>query len=339
MRRAWITEPGKVSVREEDLAAPGPGEVQVATARVGVCGSDLHALHGTHPFIPLPVSPGHEAVGRVVAVGSETSGLLVGDRVLLEPNVVCGRCRYCTDGRYNLCERLAVVGCQLDGALADRFNVRADRLHRVPGGLTNTQAAMVEPLSTATHALRVAQAPPPPVVAVLGAGTIGLATLLAARAGELAAVAVTDPSPAKRELAAKLGADVVADPTADDLVASLRTQLPRRPDLVFDCVSTQATTAQAVGLAQNGGTIVVVGVPTGPVTVEWPLVQDKELRIQGTAMYTGEDVQRAIDLVSAGAPVQRLVTAELPLDRVADAFALAEGGNEIKVHVLVDEQA
>lgn len=92
-----------------------------------------------------------------------------------------------------------------------------------------------------------------------------------------------------------------------------------------------------MGVAQHGGTVVVVGVPTGPVTVEWPLVQDKELRIQGTAMYTGDDVRRAIDLVRAGAPVERLVSAELPLERVAEAFARADSGTETKVHVLVDE--
>lgn len=286
MRRAWISAPGQVGLVEADLPGPGPGEVQVATDRVGICGSDLHALHGEHPFIPLPCSPGHEAVGHVVAVGDGVTSPSVGDRVLLEPNIVCGRCWYCTSGRYNLCERLEVVGCQLVGALADRFNVRADRLHRVPGEMTDAQAAMVEPLSTATHAVRVAELPEDAVVAVLGAGTIGLVTLLAVRAASPSAVAVTDLSAAKRELAREIGADIVVDPTAEGMVDELRKRLPRRPDVVFDCVASQPTTEQAVALAEKGGTVVVVGVPTGPVTVEWPLVQDRELRIQGSAMYT-----------------------------------------------------
>ena len=125
------------------------------------------------------------------------------------------------------------------------------------------------------------------------------------------------------------------DPTAEGMVDELRKRLPRRPDVVFDCVASQPTTEQAVALAEKGGTVVVVGVPTGPVTVEWPLVQDRELRIQGSAMYTDVDVRRAIELVRAGAPVDRLVTAELPLDRVGEAFALADAGAQTKVHVLV----
>lgn len=335
MRRAWIAAPGEVRVADADIDEPRAGEVQVASERVGVCGSDLHALHGTHPFIDLPVSPGHEAVGTVAAVGRDVSGLAVGDRVLLEPNVVCGQCHYCTSGRYNLCERLQVVGCQMDGAMAEAFNVPADRLHHVPAGMTSVQAAMVEPLSTATHAVRVAALPPDPVVAVLGAGSIGLATLLAVKAEDPQAVAVTDLSADKRERARELGADVVGDPGAEELVASLRDSLPRRPDVVFDCVANEATTRQAVQLALNGGTVVVVGVPTGPVGVDWPLVQDRELRIQGTAMYTGADVRRAIDLVAGGAPVERLVTAELPLEQAAEAFAQADSGAHTKVHVVV----
>lgn len=338
MRRAWITAPGQVRVADADLSSPGPDQVQVATSRVGVCGSDVHALHGRHPFIDLPVSPGHEAVGHIAAVGDGVDAFQPGDRVLLEPNVVCGACHYCTSGRYNLCERLQVVGCQMDGAMAEAFNVRADRLHHVPPELTDAQAAMVEPLATAVHAVRLAPALNDAVVAVLGAGSIGLATLLAVRAETPAAVAVTDLSEAKRQQARSLGADLVADPRDPDVVASLRGELPRRPDVVFDCVANEATTGQALQLVLNGGTVVVVGVPTGPVTVEWPLVQDREVRIQGTAMYTGQDITGAIELVRDGAPVERLISAEMPLERAAEAFAAAASGQHTKVHVVVRDE-
>jgi 2-desacetyl-2-hydroxyethyl bacteriochlorophyllide A dehydrogenase len=200
--------------------------------------------------------------------------------------------------------------------------------------MSMTEAAMVEPLSTATHAVRVAGELDGASVAVLGAGTIGLLTMLTARASGAAAVAVTDPVAGKRALALELGADLAVDPTAGDPVRRIRGELPWRPDVVFDCVASQASVEQAIGLALNGGTVVVEGVPRGAVQVPLPLVQDREVRIQGTAMYTREDVLRAIGLVADGrVPAARLVTAEFPLERTAEAFRAASAGSEIKVHI------
>ncbi len=184
-----------------------------------------------------------------------------------------------------------------------------------------TEAAMVEPLSTATHAVRVAGDLEGKTVAVLGAGTIGLLTLLTARASGAVAAAVTDPIDAKRALALELGADLAVDPTQDGAVERIRDGLPWRPDVVFDCVSSQASTDQAIALALKGGTVVVEGVPRGDVRVPLPLIQDRELRLQGTAMYTREDVERAVGLIEGGVvPAARLVTAEFPLEQAAERF-------------------
>src|SRR5918998_4314197 len=154
MRQAVLAAPGVVEVRDGPLPEPGPGELRVRAEAVGLCGSDLHALAGEHPFVELPVVPGHEAAGVVDAVGPGVEGFAPGDRVLLEPNLVDGTCMHCASGRYNLCEHLAVVGCQTAGALAEAFVAAAGRLHRIPEGMSMTAAAMVEPLSTATHAVR-----------------------------------------------------------------------------------------------------------------------------------------------------------------------------------------
>ncbi len=335
MRQAVLAGPEDVRLQDGPLPEPGPDELRVRAEAVGICGSDLHALHGRHPFIELPVVPGHEAAGIVDAVGSGVSGFAAGDRVLLEPNLVCGTCRMCRSGRYNLCERLQVVGCQTAGALAEAFVASAHRFHHVPEGMSWTAATLVEPLSTATHAVRVAEGVAGRTVAVLGGGSIGQLTMLAARAGGAEAIAVTDPQPSRRELAAALGADLVIDPTEPGAVAAIRTQLPWRPDVVFDCVASAATIAQAVALAQKGATVVVEGVPPGPVTVPLHLVQDSELRLQGTAMYVREDVERAIELIATGAiPVERIVSRTFPLADAARAFAAAEDGSGgIKVHL------
>ena len=337
MRRALLAAPGEVRL-EDDVALPEPGagEIRVRSESVGICGSDLHALAGHHPFIDLPVVPGHEAAGVIDAVGAGVTELAVGERVLLEPNLIDGTCLYCRGGRYTLCEHLLVVGCTTSGALADAFVAPAGRFHRVPDPMSMTEAAMVEPLSTATHAVRVAGDLEGRTVAVLGAGTIGLLTLLTARASGAVAAAVTDPIAAKRALALSLGADLALDPAEDDAVGRIRDGLPWRPDVVFDCVASQASTDQAIALALKGGTIVVEGVPRGDVRVPLPFIQDRELRLQGTAMYTREDVERAIGLIGRGdVPAARLVTAEFPHERAAEAFQAAADGSEIKVHLRV----
>lgn len=329
MRQVVLAAPGEVRVEEGPVPEPGPGQLRVRATAVGICGSDLHALAGHHPFIDLPVVPGHEAAGIVDALGPEVEGFAVGQAVLLEPNLIDHSCLYCRSGRYNLCEHLQVVGCQTAGALAEAFVAPAERFHPVPGAMSMAEAAMVEPLSTATHAVRVAEGVHEKTVAVLGAGSIGLLTMLAARASGARAIAVTDPLPAKRSLAVELGADHAVDPTSPGAVDEIRRALPWRPDVVFDCVCTQSSIEQAVGLALKGGTVVVEGVPRGSVSVPLHLVQDRELRLQGTAMYVRSDVERAIELIAAGdVPAQRLITWSFPLDRAEEAFRAAAEGIE-----------
>lgn len=338
MRQVVLASVGEVMLEDAQLPEPGPRELRVRAEAVGICGSDLHALSGNHPFIELPVVPGHEAAGLVDAVGEEVSDFAVGDPVLLEPNLIDGSCEYCRSGRYNLCEHLVVVGCQAAGALAEAFVAPAERFHRIPEGMSMTAAALVEPLSTATHAIRMAGDVRGRTVAVLGAGSIGLLTMLAARAAEARAVAVTDPVAAKRALALELGADLAIDPSDADAVEQVRRGLPWRPDAVFDCVASQSSIVQAIALALKGGTVVVEGVPRGPVEIPLHLVQDRELRLQGTAMYIREDVERAMALVGDGLiPSDRLITAEFPLAQAAEAFrtagAGAQGTPSVKVHL------
>lgn len=341
MLQVVLAAAGEVRVEEGAMPEPGPGELRVRARAVGICGSDLHAFADEHPFIHLPIVPGHEAAGVVDAVGPGVEKFSVGDEVLLEPNLVDHSCIYCRTGRYNLCEQLAVVGCQTAGALAEAFVAPAERFHRVPPGMSMAEAAIVEPLATATHAVRVAGGVSGRTVAVLGAGSIGLLTMLTVRASGAVAVAVTDLERAKRELALELGADLAIDPAAEDAVMQIRERLPWRPDVVFDCVSIQPTLDQAIALALKGGTVVVEGVPRGAVSIPLHLIQDREIRLQGTAMYVREDVERAIELVLDGrVPVERLVTRLFALTEAESAFRTAAQslGDRPVVKVQIDPQ-
>ena len=335
MRQLVISSPGVVELREVETPEPGPGEVQVLTKAVGICGSDLHALAGAHPFITLPCVPGHEVVGVVGKTGEGVSGLEAGMRVILEPSLICGHCTYCRSGRYNLCERLKVVGCQTIGAMADAFTAPASRLHVIAESLTDAQAALVEPLSTAVHAVRMADQLAGATVAVLGGGTIGLLTLIAAIRAGAAAVAVSEPQDSKRQRALRLGAAFCADPLTADPVPAIREALGGHADVTFDCVSSQASTVQAIRLAENGGTVMVVGVAAEDVTIPLRIIQDREIRLAGSAMYIRQDVLRAIDLMAEGAvPACELVTGTLPLAEGAQAFHRAALGDDVKVHLV-----
>src|SRR5207302_8892720 len=158
-----------------------------------------------------PVVPAHEVAGVVDATGSGAGAFSVGDRVLLEPNLVCGQCFYCSAGRYNLCEELRVVGCQTAGGMAEAFTAPAGRFHPVPDGMTWAEAALVEPMSTATHATRIAGDLRDAVVVVLGAGSIGLMTLLAARAGGVWSFAIRDRLEGQWRTAGVYGGAVTLD--------------------------------------------------------------------------------------------------------------------------------
>ena len=218
--------------------------------------------------------------------------------------------------------------------MADAFIAPASRFHVIPDSLSDAQAALVEPLSTAVHAVRMAGPLPGAAVAVLGGGTIGLLTLTAAVRAGARAVAVSEPRDNKRQRALRLGAAFCAGPLAADPVPALRDALGGHADVTFDCISSQASLAQAIRLAENGGTVMVIGMAAEDVTIPLPVIQDWEIRLAGSAMYVRQDVLRAIELMADGAvPAGELVTATLPLAEGAQAFKRAASGNDVKVHL------
>ena len=336
MKRAVVYS-GRIIVEDAPVPEPGPGEVLVRTLVTGVCGSDVHAAHGRHPFISLPYRPGHEAVGVVEATGPGVSGGQPGQRVVVVPYLPCGTCKMCATGRPNLCENLGFFGCGYpQGGMAEFFTLPADRLYPVPDGMTDEAAALIEPLSTPVHAVSLAGEVAGRSVAILGGGTIGQLTLAVLRDRGAGKIVVTDPNAAKRARASALGADAVIDARTPDVARQVRDALGESADVVFDCVAIQSSMEQAVAIADKGGTVVTVGVPAQDVTVPLPVIQDHQIRIQGSATYLPADYEESVRLLSEGAVrAADFVTATRALPQVAEAFELAAAGTQVKVLVTV----
>jgi 2-desacetyl-2-hydroxyethyl bacteriochlorophyllide A dehydrogenase len=335
-RRVVVSAPDVIEVVTEPVPPLEPGEVLVEMSVSGVCGSDKAGAHGEHAFMKPPYYPGHEVVGVVVALSDGVRDVVVGDRVTVEPTLVCGHCKPCRHGAENLCENLQFFGCGYrEGGMADVFSVPARRLHKVPEAFTDHQAALIEPLATPVHAVRLAGDLAGRTVVILGAGTIGLLALTAARHAGAATILSTDPVAAKRELALKMGADVAVDARADDLAEVVRAELGESADVVFDCVAYQSTVEAAVKMAIKGGTVVVVGGARKPVTIDLPVIQEYQIRLQGSATYRSEDFDEAIEIIGSDTfDADRFITATYPLTEAAGAFAAIASGNEVKILVL-----
>ena len=337
IRRVIVTADHQVVVERIPAPTPGPDEALVRAVYSGVCGSDTHAQHGRHPHINLPYAVGHEVVGVVEQVGRDVADLSPGDRVTVEPTLPCWTCKQCRVGRTNLCENLDFFGCgHSQGGMAELFTVAANRLHRVPDDLNDLTATLIEPLATPVHAARLAGPLHGKAVAILGAGTIGLLMLAVVKAQGASRVVVSDVLENKRARASALGAHAVFDAAAHDVVEQVRAALGESADVVFDCVAIQSTLDQAVAMALKGGTVVVVGVPARDVTMPLVVMQDQEVRVQGSATYLSEDFIASIELLRAGAvTADDIVTGRFPMERADDAFDASAGGEHIKVLVTI----
>jgi L-iditol 2-dehydrogenase len=337
MRQAVMTDPGKIEFRDIEKPTPAADEVLIKIKRIGVCGSDIHVYHGLHPYTSYPVVQGHEIAGEVDMWGADVKGFVKGEKVVFMPQVTCGVCYPCRHGMYHICDHLKVMGFQTGGAAQDYFPVKAEMVLKLPQTISLDQAAMIEPVSVAAHALSRAGNIEGKKVLVLGGGTIGNLVAQVAQASGAAAVLLTDVSEYKLAKARECGISNVVNPNQDDLSqAILKCFGPDKADLILECVGVQPTITQAVANARKGSTIVVVGVFGKKPEVDLGLVQDRELTLVGTLMYQKKDYERAIELVAAGKLcLDPMVTQRFDFKNYLEAYEAIEGsgGNYLKVMI------
>ncbi|TCS81125.1 L-iditol 2-dehydrogenase [Muricomes intestini] len=301
MIQAIMTAPGNIVYQDVDIPEVQPEQIKVKMKRIGICGSDIHVNHGKHPYTNYPVVQGHEVSAEVAEVGNKVTNCRVGDKVTIQPQVVCGKCYPCTHGMYNDCETLKVMGFQTIGMASEYFVVDAKKALVLPKDMSWDHGAMIEPLAVAVHAVRRYSGDMHGKKAVvLGGGPIGNLVAQTAKALGAEVVLLSELSAYRLATAQKCGITTVNPNERNLLDAIVEACGKDRADVIFECIGINPTMKQAIEYARKGSHIIVVGVFGDLATVDMAAVQDHELSLLGSAMYREEDYIKAIDLVAAG---------------------------------------
>ncbi|MBW2058952.1 MAG: alcohol dehydrogenase catalytic domain-containing protein [Deltaproteobacteria bacterium] len=338
MRAAILEENYKIRIGEVDDLRPGPKDILIETVFAGVCGSDVHAFKGVHPFRKPPVVLGHELVGTVAEIGKEVTGFEKGDRVTVLPLIACGECIYCRRGRQNLCLHKKLPGIEgWEGAFAEYFLSKPDITFKVGPNTDTRVGALAEPLAVGFHAMRQGRVERGSSVLVLGAGTIGLVTAAVAHWVGAGEIAVTDLYDFNLTVAKELGATSTYRAGEEGVEERILEDHPRKFDVVFLCSGAAITVKQAMGLIQRGGRIVFVGMFLKPLTLEMIETTLNELEMIGTIVYSKEDFRSSVELLDSGQlPFDRLITHILPLGKAQHALELLVGHGEDVIKILLD---
>jgi len=311
-----------------DVPEPKPkeGEVLIKVGHVGICGSEIECVVQRHPRRQPPLIMGHEFAGTVVELGDGVTNLQVGQQVAVNPIIGCWKCRWCQQGRPNLCERRKLLSMQLPGAFAEFVVAPAENCHPLPEGVTTREGAITEPVANAVHALRLAQTVLPERVIVFGAGPIGLVCAQVARAFGATFIAIVEVIPQRIEIA-KNFADAVINPQTEDVLAKAK-ELTKGLgfDLALDAVGRSITRRLAVESVHPMGIVMWVGLHEDETTVPGMQVIYGEKTVKGSSAYTDADFATALKLIASGKVEVKSWVHEFPLEQGVEVFwKLARG--------------
>jgi 2-desacetyl-2-hydroxyethyl bacteriochlorophyllide A dehydrogenase len=324
-------------VRDTVVVAPGPGEVRIDVAYTGICGTDLHILHGAmDQRVTLPAVIGHEMSGRIADIGSGVTGWAAGDPVTVMPLDWCGTCPACRRGYPHICQRLNFMGIDSTGSMQSSWTVPARLLMRLPPDLPLPVAALVEPTAVAAHDVRRGDVRAGEQVLVVGGGPVGLLVAVAARAIG-ADVVVLELDEQRRAVAASIGLTVF-DPASDVMEAVEEWTVGAGADVAFEVSGSAGGITTATHALAVRGRLVMVAIHSVPREVDLFRVFWRELTLFGARVYEPQDFEMAVRLLSTGdIPAQALISQVVRIDEVAEAFAVLERGGAMKI--LIDCQA
>jgi (R,R)-butanediol dehydrogenase/meso-butanediol dehydrogenase/diacetyl reductase len=349
MKAARFYGPG--DIRIDDVAEPTtrPGTVKVEVEWCGICGTDLHEyLEGPifaptadapHPITgeSVPITLGHEFAGVVAEVGDGVKRVRVGDRVAVEPYIICGTCDACANGRYNVCQTLGFVGLSGYGGGFSQFVVAQERWIHPLGDLGTDVGALIEPLAVAYHAVKLSRAKPGHTALVFGAGPIGLVTTAALKAAGVEQIVVVEPAEVRKAKAPVAGADHVLDPTTTDVVAEVHELTKGRgADVSFECAGIDAVLKSAILSTRAGGTVINVAIWGHEASVAMNDLVFREVNVLGSLAYA-DDHPATIEMVASGKvdPFQ-FITGRVDLDDIVhEGFDELINNKEENVKILV----
>jgi L-iditol 2-dehydrogenase len=342
MKALLLSEYSKLEVADVPMPEVGPDDVLVRVAACGICGSDVHGYDGSSGRRIPPLVMGHEAAGVVEAVGTAVSRFAVNDRVTFDSTVYCGRCDFCLRGEVNLCEDRQVVGVSTPdfrraGAFAEFVAVPERIVYKLPDAMTFPEAAMLEAVSVALHAIAVSDLKGGETVFVIGAGMIGLLILQSAKAVGCSRVLVADVDASRLKLAEASGADAVILASGAAMIEQLLSLTGGRGvDVVLEAVGRDETVSAAVDAVRKGGTVTLVGNITPEVKLPLQKVVSRQIRLQGSCASAGEYPQ-AMELIAAGKiQVTSLITAIAPLQEGAHWFRRLHAREPNLMKIVID---
>ncbi|MFI1739462.1 zinc-dependent alcohol dehydrogenase family protein [Streptomyces sioyaensis] len=328
MRAVVIHTPEHYEVTTVDDPTPGPGEVLVAPAAVGICGTDVHIVQGEFAPTPYPIIPGHEFTGEIVALGAGVTGLRTGEQVAVDPSLFCGACHYCSIGHGNLCENWGAIGDTVDGAMAEYVKVPAANCYRLPESVDVAQGTLIEPLSCAVRGFDVLPRRLGDHYLIYGAGTMGLMMLQLAKAAGAASLSVVDINKDRLEIAERLGADATAA-SASDL------DRPQGWETVIDCTGVIPVIEDGLTRVRRGGTFQQFGVAPSAAKASYSpfRVYNDEITIVGS-MAVLHSFGRAVDLMAKGViDADTMITHSFGLDDFGAALQTFRDGSGRKIQL------
>lgn len=330
MKAAYYEGHETIRIGECTAVAPEAGQAQIEVSHCGICGTDLHIFHGKMDRrVSRPLVMGHEMSGRITGLGEGVEGFAMGERVTVRPLDHCGACPACRAGHSHICQRLKFIGIDSPGAFQGLWTVPAHTLHRLPESLSLAQGALIEPLAVACHDVRLGGVQAGEYVVVQGGGPIGALVALVARSAG-ARVVVSEVNAFRLKLAGEFGLEAL-DPSQTDLVEVVNQQTGGAgADVVFEVSGAAAGAEMMTRLPRTRGRIVVVAIFSEPPKVDLFRFFWRELKLLGARVYEPQDFEQAIRLAASGTlPLERLVTATLPLEDLEAGLRQMERGGEV----------
>lgn len=322
-----------------DLSTPhaGPGELVLRNQVCGVCGTDVHIYHGEPGSADVnpPVVLGHEYSGEVVEVGEGVTGFAVGDHVTVDPNIYCGHCAYCQNGKKQLCPSMEAIGVTRDGGFAQYSRIPASQAFKLEPTVPWEAAAMAEPLACCLHGIDLAGIQVGDKVCVVGGGAIGLLMVQLAKLSGASQIVLSEPNEKRRQVGLQLGANAAIDPTRPDAQEAFAQVLGGGANVVIECVGNVPAVKSAFQFAGKGATVLLFSVPKVDAIFDLPLfdVYKKELTIKGS--FVNPDTHaRAVALINSGkVDFGPIITHRFTLDQLPEAIAMQMSDASIKVVV------